>query len=74
MKLSKPRRQLLEDLAKDTMVPAYRLTVPARGLATRMQRDGLVQWHAPVGSSSRHTCLGQFVSITDVGRAALTQG
>lgn len=52
-------------------MPAEWLTVPARRLATRMQSDGLVKWTAPA-ISSRHTCKGQRLHITDAGRAALT--
>lgn len=69
--MTKPRRNLLEALVTyGGQLKAEQLTVPDRRLATRMQADGLVVWKAP-GISSRHTCLGQTVHITDAGRVAL---
>ena len=71
MKLTKPRRDLLEALTMyGGQLKAEQLTVPDRRLATMMQRDGLVAWKAPA-IQSRHTCLGQTVHITDAGRAAI---
>ena len=70
--LTKPRRSLLEALMMyGGQLKAEQLTVPDRRLATRMQSDGLVAWKAP-GISSRHTCLGQTVQITDAGKIALS--
>lgn len=71
--LSEPRLKLLRGLndVEGGCLPAEWLTVPTRRLATRMQRDGLVQWKAPP-ISSRHTCAGQTLYITPAGRAALS--
>ncbi|MGY3582352.1 hypothetical protein ACVIGB_000724 [Bradyrhizobium sp. USDA 4341] len=71
MRLSKPRRTLLETLAvRGGTVKAEQLTVPDRRLATRMQSDGLVRWEMP-DIQSRHSCIGQRVTLTDAGREAL---
>lgn len=71
MTLSKPRRDLLSALVTyGGALKATQLTVPDRRLATRMQGDGLVEWQMP-DIQSRHTCVGQTVSITDAGRASL---
>ena len=70
--ISKSRRALLEALVTyGGTLKATQLTVPDRRLATRMQSDGLVEWFSPTGFSSRHTCIGQSVRITEVGLAAL---
>lgn len=67
--LSEPRKQLLGALVMyGGTLKATQLTVPDRRLATRMQSDGLVEWF---GGSSRHTCIGQSVRITEAGRAAI---
>lgn len=73
MSQTSPRLRLLRALdgVEGGCLPAEWLTVPARRLATRMQGDGLVQWKAPV-ISSRHTCKGQTLYITDAGRTALS--
>jgi hypothetical protein len=69
--LTKPRRGLLEALVMyGGSLKAEALTIPDRRLATIMQRDGLVALKAPA-ISSRHTCLGQTLHITDKGREAL---
>lgn len=71
-KLSKPRRRLLEALLTyGGRLKATQLTVPDRGLATCMQRDGLVEWICP-DNQSRQTCIGQTACITAAGRAALS--
>lgn len=70
-KISTPRRDLLARLyAQGGSLAAERLSVPARRLASRMQRDGLVAWKA-VEISSPHTCLEQTLFITNAGRVAL---
>ena len=71
MKLSKPRFELLRKLyVYSGGLGASQLTVPERGLATRMQSAGLVEWF---GGASRHTCVGQFVRLTDRGRAVMAE-
>jgi hypothetical protein len=71
MNLSKPRMTLLRTLvANGGKMDATQLTVPDRRLATRMQSDGLVQWHSPA-IQSRHTCIGQWVTITESGCGAV---
>jgi len=60
------------DGVKGGSLPSEWLTVPAKRLATQMQRDGLVQWKNVNGN--RHSLKGQRVFITDAGRAALTAG
>jgi hypothetical protein len=71
MKLSTPRKTLLETIAaRGGTVKAEQLTVPDRRLATRMQSDGLVRWDMPE-VQSRHSCVGQWVTLTEAGREAL---
>ena len=71
MVLTAPRRALLAQLMQaGGHLEAHRISASSRRLATIMQRDGLVRWRAPA-ISSRHTCLGQTLFITDAGRAAL---
>jgi hypothetical protein len=70
-KLSRPRRELLQALVKaGGSLKARQLTVPARGLATRMQSDGLVQWEKPTLDECL-AGLGQSLHITDAGRIIL---
>ena len=72
MKLSEPRRKLLEVLiaVEGGNLPAKWLSIPTRNLASRMQRGGLVMWKASI-ESNRHSLKGQTLYITSAGRRAL---
>lgn len=74
MKLTKPRRELLEKLERcGGKATATMLPIPSRRLATQMQADGLVQWRVDGGIGSRHTCVGQTLYITAAGCRALAE-
>jgi hypothetical protein len=71
--LTEPRRKLLSTLdgIKGGWVWGHEITVPARRLASQMARDGLVEWKAVFGVSTRHEVKNQKLYITAAGRAAL---
>ena len=68
-RLSEPRRQVLQaSVETGGSLPGRELSVPAKRVASRMVRDGLVQWSVP---DDRPPHLDDWtLNITDVGRSA----
>lgn len=75
MNLSTARRELLARLdAAGGSLAGRVLSVPARGLASKMSLDRLVSWARPRPLGRKTTGLNEWtLSITDAGRAALKE-